>query len=314
MINLKQLHHFWLVGRTGSIQRAAETSGLTPQTISGQIGVLEGAIGRRLLRRKGRGIELTEAGRIALRYAEQIFRLAEEMEAALAREDEQPTLPYRLGLLDIVPKSLAALLLEPVLEHQPRLRLSVIEDPLPRLLSELMLGRLDALITDGPPPAQLGNKLQCRLLIESRLALYARPGLSLAGPLPQALGGAPLLLPGESAVTRLALLQLFDEHHVTPHIVGEFDDSALMRTLAENGAGILPAPAILESTLCERDALRCLGILPHITERYYLVTLERKWHHPGNAALLLRFAQDHQLDSPPAAPRPGSAAPSAPQP
>ena len=70
MINLKQLHHFWLVGRTGSIQRAAETSGLTPQTISGQIGVLEGAIGRRLLRRKGRGIELTEAGRIALRYAE----------------------------------------------------------------------------------------------------------------------------------------------------------------------------------------------------------------------------------------------------
>jgi len=199
MINLKQLHHFWLVGRTGSIQRAAETSGLTPQTISGQIGVLEGAIGRRLLQRKGRGIELTEAGRIALRYAEQIFRLAEEMEAALAREDEQPTLPYRLGLLDIVPKSLAALLLEPVLEHQPRLRLSVIEDPLPRLLSELMLGRLDALITDGPPPAQLGNKLQCRLLIESRLALYAGPA-SLAGPLPQALDGAPCCCPAESAV------------------------------------------------------------------------------------------------------------------
>ncbi|WP_142810983.1 LysR substrate-binding domain-containing protein [Tepidiphilus olei] len=298
MISLKQLHHFWLVGRTGSIQRAAETSGLTPQTISGQIGVLEGALGRRLLRRKGRGIELTEAGKIALRYAERIFGLTEELEAALAHADERPSLPYRLGLLDIVPKSLAALLLEPVLEHRPRLRLSVAEEPLPRLLSELMLGRLDALIADGPPPTQLGHKLQYRLLIESQLALYARADLSLTGPLPQSLDAAPLLLPGEHSATRLALLQLFDEHHVTPHIVGEFDDSALMRTLAENGAGIFPAPAILEPTLCESGVLRCLGSLPDITEHYYLLTLERKWHHPGTQALLHRFAPDHQPEPP----------------
>jgi len=182
MINLKQLHHFWLVGRTGSIQRAAETSGLTPQTISGQIGVLEGAIGRRLLQRKGRGIELTEAAESRCATPNRSSGSPKKWKRHSRAKTNSPPYPIVWAA-----RHRAEVARRPAARAGARTPAETAPErdrrPLPRLLSELMLGRLDALITDGPPPAQLGNKLQCRLLIESRLALYARPGLSLALPI-----------------------------------------------------------------------------------------------------------------------------------
>ncbi len=108
MINYKQLHHFWTVARAGGIVRAAERSGLAPQTLSGQIATLESALGVSLFKRQGRGLALTDTGRVALDYAEEIFRLGDELEEAIRSRASGRTAPFRVGVADVVPRSLFA--------------------------------------------------------------------------------------------------------------------------------------------------------------------------------------------------------------
>src|SRR5210317_608749 len=152
MINFKHLHYFWVVAKQGGVARASEVLHLTPQTISGQINLLEDNLGQALFRRNGRNLELTETGRFALSYADEIFSLGSELEDNLRNEPTDRPQLFKAGIAEVVPKTIAYRLLAPALEMPEPMRILCRETSIETLLAELALHRVDVVIADGPIP------------------------------------------------------------------------------------------------------------------------------------------------------------------
>jgi len=245
MLNYRQLHYFWVVAKTGSIVRACEQLNLTPQTISGQISLLEQTFGIALFQRVGRQLELTEAGRQALPYAEQMFQTGNELEAMLRAQPNEQQILFRVGVADVVPKSIVYRLIAPTMELSEPIRITCREDKLERLLADLAIQRLDLVISDSPMPTHLDIKGYSQKLGECGISFFATQALAdrHRGVFPQCLQGAPLLIPGAETVVRSRLLRWFAEQQIQPKIIGEFDDSALMQAFGQSGSGIFIAPA-----------------------------------------------------------------------
>lgn len=288
MLNYKQLHHFWSVAKAGGITRASERTGLAPQTLSGQIASLEASLGTTLFRREGRRLVLTETGHTALAYAEEIFRAGTELEEALANRSTGRTLPFRVGIADVVPKSIAWLLLAPCMSLQTHLRIDCREDRLDRLLGELAIHKLDLVLADSPMPPHMDVRGHSQKLIESPVALFAAPVIAdnLNGLFPACLNHAPLLLPGREASIRQPLLNWLQRQHVSPRIVGEFEDSALMKSFGQAGVGLFPAPECIRDEVCEQYRVRHLGTITDITDSYYAIMVSRRAPHPATLACL----------------------------
>ena len=287
MLNYKQLHHFWTVARAGGIVRAAERSGLAPQTLSGQIATLETDLGVSLFKRQGRGLVLTETGRMVLDYAEEIFRLGSELEEALQSRATGRAVPFRVGIADVVPKAIAWLLLAPSMDLPEPMRIVCREGKFDALLGELAIHKLDVVLADGPLPPNMDVRGYSHALGESTIGFYAAPALAarLNGPFPARLDGAPLLLPGTEASVRGPLLRWFEAAGLRPRIVGEFDDGALMRAFAEAGAGILPSASMVGEQLCRQAGMIHLGDADGVTETYYAISVERRLTHPALRAI-----------------------------
>lgn len=287
MLNYRQLHYFWVVARTGSIVRASEQLNLTAQTISGQISLLEQSMGSDLFRKVGRQLELTEAGRQALPYAEQIFQLGQELETLLRAQPDQQALAFRVGVADVVPKSIVYRLLAPTMENAEPLRLSCREDKLERLLADLAVQRLDLVVSDSPMPSHLDIKGFSQKLGECGISFFATAALAARHPgnFPECLQGAPLLIPGPETVVRSRLLRWFGEMQISPRIVGEFDDSALMQAFGQSGSGIFIAPSVIAEEVCRQYAVVLIGETEAVRESFHAISVERKVRHPGVVAI-----------------------------
>jgi DNA-binding transcriptional LysR family regulator len=186
VINYKHLHYFVSVARSGGVSRAAERLHLTPQTLSGQITQFEERLGVALFRRVGRRLELTETGKLALSYAEEIFQTGAELEDLLKNGSDGRFITFRVGIADVVPKFIAHRLLAPVLELPAAVRLICQEDRLERLLADLAIHRLDMVLADRPLPPGTEIKGYSHPLGESGVAFMAAPALAarLSGRLP----------------------------------------------------------------------------------------------------------------------------------
>lgn len=283
MINYKQLHYFWRVAKDGGITRASERLHLTPQTLSGQIALLESTLGVSLFRRVGRRLELTDMGELALSYAEEIFRAGAELEEVLRSNPSGRPLLFRVGIADVVPKSIAYRLLAPAMELPEPPRLVCREDKLERLLAELAIHRLDMVLADSPLPAGMSVKGYSHKLGDYAVTFLATPELAatLVGDFPACLDAAPLLLPGEDSALRAPLLQWLSGQGIRPRLVGEFEDSALMHAFGQAGRGVFPLPSALEAEL--GAGLCVLGRSEAIRDRYYAISVERRISHPAVA-------------------------------
>lgn len=242
MLNYRQLLHFWNVARAGGISRASARTGLAPQTLSGQIAALEESLGATLFRRQGRRLVLTETGQLVLNYAEEIFRVGNELEEALRNRAAGRTLPFRVGIADVVPKAIAWRLLAPAMQLDEPMRLICSENKLERLLGELAIHKLDVVIADRPLPSDMDVRGFSHKLLESGICFFATAPLRDRFPqtFPHCLQSAPLLLPSDEAAIRRPLMQWLESQKVTPRIVAEFDDSALMKAFGEAGEGFFP--------------------------------------------------------------------------
>ncbi len=285
MLNLNQLRCFWAVARAGGVHRASENLHLTPQTLSGQISKLEESLGIALFERKGRRLQLTEDGRVALSYAEEIFAASQELEALLKqRPGRERRRLLRVGIADVVPKSIAHSLLAPALAQGASVRLVCREDKLTRLLADLAIHQLDMVIADAPHPAGLEVNCYSHQLGKSDVAFLATASLlrrlKKQGEFPASLDGAPLLLPGLDTALRGPLVRWLAAEGVQPAIVGEFDDSALMKDFGRAGAGIFPVPAAMAKTLCSEYAVKEIGRTEALREQYFAITAERKLSDP----------------------------------
>lgn len=294
MLNYKQLYYFWQVAKLGGITRAAEQLHLTPQTLSGQIGELERTLGTPLFVRTGRRMELSAAGQLALPHAEQIFMLGNELEALLHNPGRQGELTLRVGLTDAVPKSIAYRLLAPALQLSQPVRLLCQEEKPEKLFAELVLHHLDLVISDRPLPATVGVKGYSHLLGGSPLIWVGTPTLAARArhDFPRSLRDLPLLLPGANAAQSAPLARWLQEQKLASHVVGEFDDTALMKSFGEAGVGVFPVPEVILEEVCRHYGVEPAGRLDEIQVSYYAISLERRLTHP---AVLAVSQQAHQL-------------------
>jgi LysR family transcriptional activator of nhaA len=292
MLNLNQLRCFWAVARAGGVHRASEQVHLTPQTLSGQISKLEETLGVPLFEREGRRLVLTETGRLALSYAEDIFRATGELENVLRQRPgrEGRRMLFRVGIADVVPKSVIYRLLAPALGLDEPVRLVCREGKLNRLLAELAIHELDLVIADAPHPPGLDVKCYSHALGSSGVAFLASP--ALLAPLhgnpgfPQVMARLPLLLPGLDSALRGPLLRWLNDADVHPEVAGEFEDGALMKAFGQAGAGVFPVPAAIAAEVCAQLGVREIGRTEELREQFYGITVERRLSQPATLAVI----------------------------
>ena len=288
-MNFKHLHYFWVTAKAGGVMRASEQLHTTPQTLSGQIKLLEGRLGRKLFRKRGRQLELTEDGRVALGFAEEIFTLGSALETAMRERHEgnMRVLDFRVGVADSVPKSVAYRLLEPAHSMAEPVRLICHEGKFPDLLATLALHRLDLVIADEPLSRQVSVKAFNHALGGSSMSFFCAPTLqpALTGRFPQCLQGAPMLVPNPTSSVGKQLEAWLTRHQLHPRVVGEFDDSALLKAFGREGRGVFMAPSLLADETTAQYGGVVIGSTDEIVEDFYAISVERRISHPCVAAI-----------------------------
>jgi LysR family transcriptional activator of nhaA len=279
--NYRHLYYFWVVGKEGGITRAAHRLDMAVQTVSTQVRELERALGHALLKPEGRGLVLTEAGQATMRQAEQIFALGEQLPGVVREAVSAPNVRLAVGISDGVPKLVARSLLQPLL-GEPRLRLLCHEGEFDDLLADLALHRLDVVLSDRMAAPSATLKVHSHLLGSSALAWYAPPALATTARkgFPQSLAKVPVLLPTTHAAARGLLDQWFERHGIRPNIVGEFEDSALLKTFGTGGMGVFPAVSLVHEELIKAYGVKLVGACEGPEERFFAIAAQRKVQHP----------------------------------
>lgn len=283
-LNYSHLLYFWTVAQEGSVRKASETLHLTPQTISGQIKLLEESIGTPLLQRIGRGITLTDTGRLVHQYADEIFSLGAELSQRM--QSAAPGMPALLtaGVVSALPKLISRRLLEPVMSSDEGItRLICKEGELEGLLADLAVHRLDMVLSDRPVPPGLNVKAFSHKLATSQIGFFAHKRIArkYTKSFPQSLDGAPMLMPANSGALRRKLDDWLESRSLTPSILAEFNDSALLKAFGAEATGLYPSPLAIEEELEAMYNARLISVAEGVSESYYLISPERKINHPA---------------------------------
>lgn len=287
-LNYRHLYYFWVAAKEGGVTRAAERLGVAVQTVSMQLALLEKSIGKSLFASQGRRLVLTEAGRVALNYADQIFLLGEQLQETLAEEDVGNSLRLTVGISDALPKMVAYRLLEPALKLPKFVRLECYDGAFESLLADLALHKLDVVLTDRPINAKSNLRVFSHELGDRAVWLFGTEELAekYRDNFPESLNGAPVLLPTRNNAVRMRLDQWFDANNVRPFIAGEFADSALLKTFGRIGLGMFHAPVVLANEMKNQFNAVPIGELKGVREQYYAISAEMKIRHVAVEAIL----------------------------
>ena len=288
--NYHQLLYFWAVVREGGVLKAAEALHVTPQTISGQLKLLQTWVNGRLLIRVGRGLEPTDLGRSVFRLAEEIFPRGLEV-AELIRSGGlgEPQL-LLVGVADALPDSAVCRVLAPTFDPTLATRLVCREGPLDVLLTDMGAHRLDLVLSASALPSSSPLRGVSQLLAECDVSFYAAPAVArrLRGGFPHNLDGAPWLLPAAGTAVRRSLDAWFGRHGIVPAIVAEIDSSHLMRSLAGEGLGVFSAPTDIGPELVKFHGMTEIGSTAEVRARIYAVTLKGRAPTRAVSAILSR--------------------------
>ncbi len=286
-INYHHLQYFWMVAKEGSIANAAKRLRLSQPTISTQIRTLERALEVELFDRSGRRLVLTEAGRVAFHYAEEIFGLGREMLDVLHDRPSDRPLQMVVGITYVVPKLVAYRLLAPALGLESGLHVVCREDRFDRLLGQLARHELDLVLSDVPIGPEISVKAFNHLLGSCGVTFFAAPALAkkYRRGFPKSLDRAPFLLAMRGTAVRRELDRWFDEVDIRPEIVGQFDDSALLKVFGQSGVGVFAGPSAIEAEIKREYGVQVIGRADAVQERFYAITVERRLKHPGVVAV-----------------------------
>jgi LysR family transcriptional regulator, transcriptional activator of nhaA len=286
-LNYHHLRYFWVVAKHGSLQAAGKVLHVSHPTISAQIHALEDQMGQKLFEKSGRRLVLTDVGRIAYRYAEEIFGIGRDLMDAMSGQLVDGNRRLDVGVVDAVPKLVVQQLLAPALEMVPPVRLHCHEDRFDKLLSDLALGAVDVVISDAPIPTGSSIRAFHHLLGDSSVSIFGVPALAKKHKrgFPESLNGAPFLVPSDNSALRRDLNHWFDRRKIQPRIVAEFDDSALLKVFAAQGHGLFAAPSVVADQVCTHYGVQLLGEVSGVRERFYVVSLDRKVKHPAVVAI-----------------------------
>lgn len=286
-LNYHHLYYFWTAAREGGVVKAAEKLHLAQPTVSGQIKMLEDMLGERLFERQGRGLTLTESGRVAYRYADEIFSLGSELLDTLKDRPAGRPLRLKVGITDVLPKLIASQLLEPAYNLEETVRITCHEGKVDQLLSEMALFNLDIVLADAPVGPANRVRAYNHLLGECGISFVATASLAdrLRPGFPESLDRAPFLLPTDNTELRRSLNHWFETEGIQPDIIAELEDSALMKAFGQSGRGVLALPEIIESEASSAYGLHRIGQTDAIRERFYAISPERRLKHPAVIAI-----------------------------
>ena len=282
-LNYNHLYYFYTVATEGSITKASKILHLTPQTISGQITSFEAHIGVDLFDRKGKKLYLSEMGQLIFSYAEEIFQLGDELKNVLKTHEPTHWLTFTVGVTGVIPKVLAYKLLNPVLNMAESVRLICKEGDQDTLLAELAINKLDLVLTDQALPMGSHVKAFNHRLIESGFTFFATSELAALcyKGFPQSLSGQPFLLQGKKTAVRQHLSSWLEKQGITPKVIAEFDDTAMMKSFGQEGYGVFTAPTLIEKTIVSQYNVEVIGRTDEFKEHYYIISPERKLKHPA---------------------------------
>lgn len=281
-LNYNHLHYFWVVAREGSIARACRELHLTPQTVSAQIKLLEESVGAPLFNRVGRGLVLSEMGTVVMRYADDIFSTGAELGRFLESGEFSGTPVFRVGITDSIAKLVAYRILQPVMDEASGMRLVCVEDRLDRLVDEVTSHRLDLIISDAPFAGEQQVRVWNHHLGRSEIRIFAGPdkGRQYRRNFPRSLNGAPFLLPTAGSAVRVVLDDWFAVNDISPRIVAEVADAALLKAFGSEGAGLFASATVIEKTISRMYGVTAIGTAAGMFEQYYAISPERKIKQP----------------------------------
>ena len=295
-LNYHHLLYFWTVAREGSISKAAEVLKLKPPTISTQLKQLEESLGEPLFERRGRGLALTDAGRVVLGYAEEIFSLGRELVQVVHQRPTERALRLHAGVVDSVPKLLARELLKPALHMDPPTQLIVREGKLEDLVADLATHRLDMVLADRTYHSPSSIKIFHHALGETGLTFFAAPELAaeLREDFPRSLDGAPALLNAEGTAMRHSLDAWFERNEIRPRVLAEFEDSALIKVFGSDAQGFFASPTVAVEELARSHDVEIVGSTDECRERFYVISAERRLKHAA-VIEISDYAKSHPL-------------------
>ncbi len=287
IINYKHLYYFWMVANEGSIAKASEKLHLTPQTISGQLSLLEDRLGNTLFDKAGRGLKLTDTGRLVLKYANEIFELGQELSDVLRGVPTVGPSEFIVGAASALPKTIVYKIIEPSLNLSHDISLTSREGPVDAMLADLAIHKVDMVLSDTPITSAFNIKAYNHLLGESPLSCFAAPALAknLKKNFPYSLTNTPIILPTPQYAVRQLIDGWLNEIGIVPLITGQFDDSALMKAFGQAGLGCFFMSSTIEEEVCKNFNVRVVGRIDELTQKFYAISAERKVKHPAVLAI-----------------------------
>lgn len=278
-LNYKHLSYFQAVAQDGNLTRAAERMNLSQSALSVQIKTLEQRLGHDLFERRGRSLVLTEAGRIALDHANEIFSRGDELIQTL-NETGQARRALRIGALATLSRNFQIGFLKPLIGRSD-VDVILRSGSAAELLPSLESLALDIVLTNRPPDTDGPSNLVTKRLAEVKVSLVCAPHrLNRGRKLEDLLSSNPLILPATSSSIRLGFDALVDRIGLRPEIAAEVDDMAMMRLLARADAGLAVLPPIVVQDELRNGSLVIAAPLKDISETFHAVTLDRRFPNP----------------------------------
>ena len=286
-LNYGHLQYFWAVAREGSVTRAAELLHLTPQTISGQIRVLEESIGESLFLREGRRLLLSEMGKVVFKYAEEIFSIGAELSEVVRSRVPRGPVVFTVGVTDVVPKLVAARVLKPALALDEAVRMVCLEGKLEALLGDLAIHRLDMVLSDRPAPDGLNIRAYSHRLGECGVTFFAAPATAkrIRRRFPRCLNDVQMLLPTRNTALRRSIDNWLEAEDLSPTVAAEFEDSALLKAFGQAGPYVFPGPTAIEREIKTRYRVAVVGRTDAVRESLFAISAERRLKHPVITAI-----------------------------
>ncbi len=286
-LNYHHLRYFFETARHGSMSAAARALSVTQPTVSAQIRELEEQCGGALLQREGNRWVLTNLGQHVHTYAADIFSLGDELCSTLQGTAVEP--PLRIGVVDALPNLVVHALVEPAMSAASG-GIYIIQGDLGMLIERLRLHQLDLVLSDYPLAPQHAA-VHHHPLGRSPVGVFGTPALCQSySPLADSLQRAPFLVLPRAASLRRTLDHHLHHRGLEVKIVGEFQDSALLKVFASKGHGFIVAPLLISDHLRDAFGLDMAYALPNAAEDLFLVSIERHVEHPA-AAHIVRSAR-----------------------
>lgn len=294
-LNFHHLRYFWAVAKEGNLTRAARQLHVSQSALSAQIKQLESDLGLPLFQRRGRTLVLTEAGEVALAYAEEIFASGNELVEVLreGRRNERQVL--RIGAVATTSRNFQENFIRPLLDRDD-VDLVLVSGGLPELLSRLRVHSLDLVLCNQRVHASATDPWRCRRIARQPVSLVGRP---TARPFvfPDDLAHVPLLLPGRDNEMRLTFDLRCEQLGIRPRVRAEVDDMALLRLLARDSSNVALMPTVVAQDELRSGRLVELAVVPDLWENFYGVTVQRRYELPLVGQLLAR--PDREVLEPP---------------